>query len=86
MNEASVEAAGVVTLKKSSGGAAVGATVTYNPTTKKVTLNPNLSLARNTLYTAKVTTGATDLAGNALDQNPTTAGNQAKSWKFRTVP
>ena len=86
MNEASVEAAGVVSLRKSSGGAAVGASVTYNPTTKKVTLNPNLSLASNTLYSAKVTTGATDLAGNALDQNSTTAGNQAKSWKFRTVP
>jgi hypothetical protein len=31
--------------------------VTYNPTTKKVILNPNVSLARNTLYSAKVTTG-----------------------------
>jgi hypothetical protein len=85
MNEASVEAPGVVTLKKSSGGAAVAATVTYNPTTKKVILNPNLSLARNTLYSAKVTTGATDLAGNQLDQNSTTGGNQAKNWKFTTV-
>jgi Tol biopolymer transport system component len=85
MNEVSVEAPGVVTLKKSSGGAAVAANVTYNPTTKKVILNPNLSLARNTLYIAKVTTGATDLAGNQLDQNSTTAGNQAKTWKFTTV-
>src|SRR5215218_2235166 len=85
MNEASVEAPGVVTLKKSSGGAAVAATVTYNPTAKKVILNPNLSLARNTLYSAEVTTGATDLAGNQLDQNSTTAGNQAKTWKFTTV-
>jgi hypothetical protein len=86
MNEASVEAAGVVTLKKSSGGAAVAASVTYNPTTKKVILNPNLSLARNTLYTAKVTTGVRDLAGNQLDQNSATAGNQAKTWKFTTMP
>ena len=86
MNEASVEAAGVVTLKKSSGGAAVAASVTYNSTTKKEILNPNLSLARNTLYTAKVTTGARDLAGNQLDQNSATAGNQAKTWKFTTVP
>jgi CSLREA domain-containing protein len=85
MNEASVEATGVVTLKKSSGGAAVAATVDYNPTTKKVILNPNVSLARNTLYSAKVATGATDLAGNQLDQNSTTGGNQAKSWKFTTV-
>src|SRR5215211_7821009 len=85
MDEASVEAPGVVTLKKSSGGAAVAASVTYNPTAKKVILNPNLSLARNTLYSAEVTTGATDLAGNQLDQNSTTAGNQAKSWQFITV-
>src|SRR5215204_5529488 len=68
MNEVSVEAPGVVTLKKSSGGAAVAATVTYNPTAKKVILNPNLSLA-----------------GNQLDQNSTTAANQAKTWKFTTV-
>jgi Bacterial Ig-like domain len=86
MNTASVETAGVVTLKKSSGGAAVAASVTYNPTTKKVTLNPNLSLARNTLYSATITTGARDLAGNQLDQNATTPGNQAKTWKFTTVP
>jgi hypothetical protein len=86
MNEASVEAPGVVTLKKSSGGAAVAASVTYNPTTKKVILNPNFSLARNTLYSAKVTTGARDLAGNQLDQKPIIAGNQAKTWKFTTVP
>lgn len=85
MNEASVEAPGIVTLKKSSGGAAVAATVTYNPTTNKVILNPNVSLARNTLLSAKVTTGATDLAGNQLDQNSTTGGNQAKSWTFTTV-
>jgi subtilisin family serine protease len=85
MDEASVEAPGVVTLKKSSGGAAVAASVTYNPTTKKVILNPNLSLARNTLYSAKVTTGARDLAGNQLDQNSTKEGNQAKTWKFTTV-
>jgi hypothetical protein len=29
-----------------------------------------------------VTTGAQDLAGNALDQNPNIAGNQSKTWKF----
>jgi hypothetical protein len=44
------------------------------------------SLALAPHYTAKVTIGTRDLAGNALDQNSTTAGNQAKSWKFRTVP
>ena len=32
---------------------------------------------------AVVGTGAKDLAGNALDQNPTKAGNQPKVWKFK---
>jgi hypothetical protein len=30
-----------------------------------------------------VTSAAKDLAGNSLDQNSTTAGNQNKSWKFK---
>jgi hypothetical protein len=30
-----------------------------------------------------VTSGAQDLAGNALDQNPDIEGNQQKSWKFQ---
>jgi len=29
-----------------------------------------------------VTSGAQDLAGNALDQSPNIEGNQNKSWKF----
>ena len=33
-------------------------------------------------YTAMVTTAATDATGNALDQNPNTAGEQPKVWKF----
>jgi hypothetical protein len=41
-------------------------------------------LAKNTKYKAVVTTGAKDLAGNALDQKATTTGNQPKSWTFTT--
>jgi hypothetical protein len=33
-------------------------------------------------YVATVTTGAKDLAGNALDQDQSLAGKQPKSWKF----
>lgn len=33
-------------------------------------------------YEATVTTEAQDLAGNALDQDSTIAGEQPKSWKF----
>jgi hypothetical protein len=41
-------------------------------------------LARNTRYKVVVTTEAKDLAGNALDQNPTHEGNQPKGWAFTT--
>lgn len=59
--------------------ARVAAIVTYNATTKKATLNPDTNLRAGATYIAKVTTGAKDLAGNALDQNPNTASNQPKT-------
>lgn len=34
-------------------------------------------------YIAAVTRGTKDLAGNALDQDPATAGNQPKIWRFK---
>ena len=42
------------------------------------------SLQANTRYKAVVTTGARDLAGNALDQNLRKRGNQPKTWTFTT--
>ena len=41
-------------------------------------------LGAKTKYKAVVTTGAKDVAGNALDQNSATAGNQQKAWYFTT--
>jgi hypothetical protein len=41
-------------------------------------------LAANTKYKGVITTGAKDVAGNQLDQNPTTAGLQQKGWTFTT--
>jgi hypothetical protein len=35
-------------------------------------------------YKAVITTGVTDEAGNALDQDPSVAGNQEKVWYFTT--
>ena len=61
---------------------AIGAAVSYDPATKKATLDPNRSLVAGATYKATVTKGATDLAGNALDQNPTLAGLQPKTWSF----
>jgi Tol biopolymer transport system component len=61
---------------------AIGAVVSYNATSNKATLNPNANLQLGTKYKAVVTTGAQDVAGNRLDQNPTTAGLQQKAWTF----
>jgi hypothetical protein len=83
MNEASVEAAGTFTLKKKGSAKAISATVTYEPNTEKATLDPTRKLRSGATYVAKVTTAAKDTAGNALDQNSTTAGNQPKSWRFK---
>jgi hypothetical protein len=59
----------------------VTANVSYDATTKQAILGPTSNLSSGT-YKATVTTGAQDLAGNALDQKPNIAGNQSKSWKF----
>ncbi len=41
-------------------------------------------LAKNAKYKAVITTEARDRAGNRLDQNPSTEGNQPKVWTFTT--
>jgi hypothetical protein len=61
----------------------VTAAVSYDAATKKAILNPSSKLISEGTYKATVTTGAQDLAGNALDQNSTLAGNQPKSWTFK---
>ncbi|MBF0244109.1 MAG: Ig-like domain-containing protein, partial [Planctomycetes bacterium] len=56
------------------GSSPVEGTVTYVGTT--ATFSPSSSLAANTVYTATITTGAKDLAGNAKASN--------KVWTFTT--
>jgi hypothetical protein len=73
-------------LRKSGTTTNVTAAVSYDPATKRATLNPNANLQAGATYVATVTAGARDLAGNQLDQNPSTAGNQAKSWQFKVKP
>ena len=61
--------------------------MTYDSATNRATLNPNANLTgRGHLHGHVDAPRAKDLAGNALDQNPSTAGNQAKSWKFKVKP
>ncbi|HEV3476638.1 MAG TPA: Ig-like domain-containing protein, partial [Rubrobacteraceae bacterium] len=89
MNEASVEATDpttgkptTFTLRRAGTSTTVAAIVTYNATTRTATLNPGANLRLGATYIATVRTGAKDLAGNALDQNPNTAGNQPKTLRF----
>ena len=50
-------------------GADVAGTVTYDAISDIGTFTPTSNLANDTLYIATVTTGARDLAGNALAGN-----------------
>lgn len=77
MDAASVEAPGTVRLGllDSRGRTTpVAAGVSYDPDTKKVTLDPAARLVRGATYSATVRTVAKDEAGNALVR--------AKTWRF----
>lgn len=51
------------------GTTAVGGTVSYDAANARARFIPSSALAFNTLYTATITSGATDAAGNALTTN-----------------
>jgi hypothetical protein len=53
----------------------VGKVVSYNATNRMVTINPNRNLVRRARYTATITTGVRDVAGNPLAV--------AKVWSFK---
>jgi acid phosphatase type 7 len=72
------------TLTNTANNSQLPATVSYNETNNTATLTPSSALANSTTYLATVSAGAQDLAGNALDQDPNTADNQAKTWTFTT--
>ena len=63
-----------VKLTKKGARSPVQATVSYDPATMKATLDPAKQLVKGATYTATVSTGAQDTAGNALAA--------AKSWRF----
>ena len=74
------------TLTKQGNTTVVPATVSYDAATKKAMLDPNSDLEANTTYTATISTGAKDLAGNALAQNYTWSFNTAASPPDTTAP
>jgi subtilisin-like proprotein convertase family protein len=61
----------------------LAATVAYDAATDQATLDPANSLKLGATYKAVITTGAKDLAGNALDQNASLSGLQQKAWTFK---
>ena len=63
------------TLKEQGSSSQLGATVSYDSTASKATL-PRSDLTLNTTYTATLTTGVKDAAGNTLAQE--------RSWTFTT--
>lgn len=73
MNEASISDASF-TLRQ--GGTPIPGTVTYLPDGTAVQFVPDDELALNTVYTATLTTGAEDVAGNSIAQDYT--------WSFTT--
>jgi Bacterial Ig-like domain/FG-GAP-like repeat len=60
----------------------LGATISYDATAHRATLDPTNSLKRGVTYKGVVTTGAKDVTGNRLDQNPSLSGLQPKQWFF----
>ena len=62
-----------IKLNVTTGGAVVAGAVTYNAATHVATFTPTSPLIANTNYTATVTTGVKDLAGNPLAFNATFA-------------
>jgi len=65
------------TFTVSAAGTPIAGTITLSPLGKIATFQPTASLAVNTLYTATVTTGVADLAGNTLASNHV--------WTFTTA-
>ena len=74
MNPASLTAASFTLTP--AGGSALAAQVSYEGMTRTATLTPAAELAYATTYEARVTTAATDLAGNPLAFDET--------WSFTT--
>jgi hypothetical protein len=63
-------------------GTSLQATITYDAINFIATLTPTATLTANTYYTAVVTNGATDLAGNPLGSTPTSP--YTNPWTFQT--
>ncbi len=64
-----------VRLGTTATGTLISSAVSYNATTRVLTINPGVTLAANTVYTVRLSTGIRDAAGNPLP---------ATTWSFTT--
>jgi hypothetical protein len=65
-------------LTREGDSAPIASTVSYDPTANRATLTPNSNLEAGRTYTARLTTGVKDIAGNSLAADTT--------WSFTTTP
>jgi hypothetical protein len=75
MDPATLSTSTVTLVKDGTTTPIISATVSYNDSTKKVTLKPGSNLEARTKYTVNMSGGVKDLAGNAL---------APYSWSFTT--
>ena len=78
MNPATINTTTFTLTSPGTPPVAVAGTIVYNPAIYAATFTPTNPLALNTLYTATITTGAQDLAGDSLAANFV--------WTFTTSP
>jgi methionine-rich copper-binding protein CopC len=74
-----------VTVKETASGNTVNGTVAYDTQNSIATLSPASDLLPDTDYTATISAGAKDLAGNILIV-PAGPGLAPNPWTFRTAP
>src|SRR5215208_3618522 len=84
MEAASVTDPANFTLRNVACASTVAATLSYASANENATLDPSAPLDASSTYTVTVS-GAWDLTGNQLDQDPNTSGDQAYSWSFTTA-
>jgi len=84
METASVTDPANFTLRDVACASTVAATLSYASANENATLDPSAPLDASSTYTVTVS-GAWDLTGNQLDQDPNTSGDQAYSWSFTTA-
>ena len=71
--------ANTVKLFEADSTTVITATVSYDATARRATLNPSANLKVGTQYRVMISPGAMDAAGNTLDPAPNLAGSQPKS-------